>query len=125
MLLLTAKLERDNITPAFPFGFGLSYTAYTYSNLKLEQAQLESSDTLKLILEVSNTGTQLGEEVVQVYVSALGSRVERVKKELKAFARVALQVGETKTVKLEIPVLNLAYYDEAKEAFVVEEIESQ
>ena len=117
------KLERDSILPAFPFGFGLSYTRYRYSNLKLARNRLGSSDTLRINLDVSNIGAHAGEEVVQLYVSPIGSAVERAPKELKAFTRIALQPGETKTVHLDVPVSRLAYYDESKADFVVEPLE--
>lgn len=117
------KLERDGNPPAFPFGFGLSYTTYRYADLTVKQAQLTPDDTLAISLNVTNSGTQAGEEVVQVYVSALGSAVERAPKELKAFRRVALQPGETKVVDIEIPVERLAYYDETRSGFVVEPLE--
>jgi beta-glucosidase len=117
------KLEREGHTPAFPFGFGLSYTGYRYANLTLAQSQLEPSDTLPVSLEVSNTGAYAGEEVVQLYVSAIGSAVERAPKELKAFTRIALQPGETKTVQLRLPISRLAYYDESRADFVVEPLE--
>jgi beta-glucosidase len=117
------KLERDGNPPAFPFGFGLSYTGYRYENLRLSHSQLTAADTLQASLEVTNTGAVAGEEVVQLYVSALGSHVERAPKELKAFARVSLQPGETKKVSLSVPVSRLAYYDEALADFVVEPLE--
>ena len=117
------KLERDGNSPAFPFGFGLSYTSYRYANLKLAHNQLGPSETLKVSLDVSNTGAHAGEEVVQLYVSAIGSAVERAPKELKAFTRIALQPGETRTVQLSVPISRLAYYDETLADFVVEPLE--
>jgi beta-glucosidase len=117
------KLERESHTPAYPFGFGLSYTSYVYANLILTQTELVPSDTLSVSLEVTNTGDHAGEEVVQLYVSAIDSAVERAPKELKDFTRVALQPGETKTVQFTVPISRLAYYDESQEDFVVEPIE--
>jgi beta-glucosidase len=117
------KLERDGSAPAFPFGFGLSYTGYRYANLALDRGKLSPSETLKVSLDVSNTGAHAGEEVVQLYVSAIGSAVERAPKELKAFTRIALRPGETKTVQLSVPMSQLAYYDEAQADFVVEPLE--
>jgi beta-glucosidase len=117
------KLERDGNTPAFPFGFGLSYTSYRYANLRLARNQLGPSETLKVSLDVLNGGAYAGEEVVQLYVSAIGSAVERAPRELKAFTRIALQPGETKTVQLEVPISRLAYYNETRAEFVVEPIE--
>jgi beta-glucosidase len=117
------KLERDGNVPAFPFGFGLSYTSYRYANLTLAESVLGPTDTLHVSLDVSNTGAVAGEEVVQLYVSAIGSAVERAPKELKAFARVPLQRGETKTIELDVPIARLAYYDEDQAGFVVEPLE--
>lgn len=117
------KLERDGHTPAFPFGFGLSYTTYHYANLALTKNQLGPSETLQVSLDVSNSGAYAGEEVVQLYISAIGSAVERAPKELKAFTRIALQPGESKTVQLNVPISQLAYYDEILADFVVEPLE--
>jgi beta-glucosidase len=117
------KFERDGNTPAFPFGFGLSYTRYRYASLKLAQNQLGPSEILKVSLDVSNIGAHAGEEVVQLYISAIGSAVERAPKELKAFTRIALQPGGTKTVQLSVPIPRLAYYDETRADFVVEPLE--
>jgi beta-glucosidase len=117
------KLERDGHAPAFPFGFGLSYTRYQYANLTLDRGQLGPSGTLKVSLDVSNTGAHAGEEVVQLYVSAIGSAVERAPKELKAFARIALRPGETRTVQLSVSMSRLAYYNETRADFVVEPLE--
>lgn len=117
------KLARDGKSPAFPFGFGLNYTSYSYANLSLEKDQLTPVETLRVALDVTNTGAQAGDEVVQLYVSAIDSSVERAPQELKAFARVSLQPGETKRVELVVPVLQLAYYNEEQDNFVVELID--
>ncbi|MBN1439044.1 MAG: glycoside hydrolase family 3 C-terminal domain-containing protein [Anaerolineales bacterium] len=106
------KLERDGNPPAFPFGFGLSYTTFAYSNLRLSDAAPDAGGTLTAVVDVTNEGSMAGDTVVQIYASVPASRVERAPKELKAFRRVGLQPGETKTVRVEIPVKNLAYYDE-------------
>lgn len=115
------KLDRDGIEPAFPFGFGLSYTTFAYANLRLDQVQLHPGESLVAMVDVSNTGAVAGEEIVQLYVSALSSHVERASKELRAFARVALAPGETKSVRLAVPIADLAYWD-AKTGWVVEPI---
>ena len=106
------KLERDGAVPAFPFGFGLSYTAFEFSHLRLSETSLGVGDTLTATLDVTNCGSVAGDTVVQIYVAVPASRVERAPKELKAFKRVGLEPGETKTVHLDIPVKELAYYDE-------------
>jgi beta-glucosidase len=117
------KLEREAITPAFAFGFGLSYTSYRYENLKLSQTELTPTGILRVSIDVANIDATAGEEVVQVYASAIGSAVERPVKELKAFMRTAVQAGETKTVQIELPIARLAYYDKDRESFIVEAIE--
>ncbi len=116
------KLEKDQNTPAFPFGFGLSYTNYEYENLRLDKDIYKNSDTIAVTLDITNTGKVNGEEIVQVYISAVDSKVERAPKELKAFARIPVAAGETRTVTLDIPVSDIAYYDENTQEFVVEPI---
>ncbi len=110
------KLDRDGNKAAYPFGFGLSYTRFTYANLTAAQ----SGETLSFALEVTNAGPVAGDEIVQLYMSAPGEAVERAEKELKAFTRVSLAPGETKTVTLTVPVAKLAYFDEAADDFVIE-----
>ena len=116
------KMERDGASPAFPFGFGLSYTRFEYANLRLKKTELSASDLIEATVEVTNAGERAGEEVVQLYVAAIGSKVERAPKELKAFARVALGPGETRAVRLVAPVAELAYYDEGAADWVIEPI---
>jgi len=116
------KLERDGAAPAFPFGFGLSYTNFGYAGLRLASEELRAADTLEATVEVTNTGAVAGEEVVQLYVAAEGSKVERAPKELKAFERVALSPRETRTVRLSVPAAELAYFDPATSGWVVERI---
>ncbi len=110
------KLERDGNPAAYPFGFGLSYTTYAYSDLRLEQQQSSVTATVR----VTNTGRNAGEEIVQLYVSALDSAVERPVKELKAFARIALQPLESKRVSLNVLTSSLEYFDELLGEFILE-----
>ncbi len=105
------KLEHDSVAPAFPFGFGLSYTTFRLDDLRLEKSALGKQDTLAFSVKVANTGPVAGDTVVQAYLAAPHSKVERAPKELKAFRRVGLQPGESQTVHLEIPARDLAYYD--------------
>ena len=116
------KLDRDGARPAFPFGFGLSYTTFTYDALRVKDDLLSPGDTLVATVAVTNAGDVAGEEVVQLYVAVPASSVPRAPKELKAFARVALAPGQTRTVRLEVPVDDLAYYDEER-GWVVEPAE--
>ena len=118
-------LDDKALEPLFPFGFGLSYTEFKFGNLRLAEKEISKSGKLTVSVEVANAGKVAGEEVVQVYVGCLGSKVPRPKKELKAFARIKLDPGEKKTVSLEIPASDLAYYDVASSAWVVEPIEYQ
>ena len=115
-------LDRNGTAPRFPFGFGLSYTSYRYANLKLADPILPTGGTLRVTVDVSNTGARAGEEIVQLYVGYQGSRVDRPVKDLKAFAKVHLEAGETKTVPLQVPVKDLAFYDVAARAWEVEPI---
>ena len=106
--------------PLYPFGYGLSYTKYAYSNLRTSAAKFGSADTLIVSVDVTNTGTRAGEEVVQLYVKHLNSAVDRPLKQLCAFQRVAIDVGQTKTIKLSLPASRLAYWDVGQKAWIVE-----
>jgi beta-glucosidase len=115
-------LDRNLTDPRFPFGYGLSYTTYAYSNLTLSDTTVAPDGTLQVGVDVTNTGGVAGEEVVQLYVSYVGSSVDRPVRDLKGFARVELDPGETKTVSLTVRADDLAYYDVAAGAWVVEPI---
>ncbi len=116
-------MDREGKTPAFPFGFGLSYTTFAYNHLVLRAHRLAPDDILALSVRVANTGAMAGEEVVQVYTGCLNSRVHRPVKELKAFQRIALQPGEQKTLSFAIPLSRLAFYDADKARWAVEAAE--
>ncbi len=116
------KLLRDGNEPAFPFGFGLSYTTFACTNLRLARNTLTPGEAMEVTVDVSNTGKMAGDDVVQLYVSAIGSRVARAPRELKAFARLSLAPGETRSVRLSVPADALAYYDETT-GWVHEEID--
>lgn len=100
----------DN-SPLYPFGYGLSYTTFDYSNLKLSSNQINFNDTLKILVEVSNTGNYDGEEVVQLYIKDKVGTVTRPVKELKGFKKVALKKGEKKMVEFEISSNDLRFYN--------------
>lgn len=116
------KLARDGTSAAFPFGFGLSYTEWKHDNLRLAKTELSPADSLQVTVDIINTGSVAGDEVVQLYVSAHDSRVERAPRELKAFTRVSLAPGEKRSVSLSVPAADLAYYD-ASRGWIVEPIE--
>jgi beta-glucosidase len=106
--------------PLYPFGFGLSYTSFAYSNLRTSANSLPASGSILVKFDLKNTGNRAGEEVVQLYVKLLTSSVPRPLKELKAFKRLALQRGETRTVTFELKGEQLAYWDVSGHRFVVE-----
>jgi beta-glucosidase len=106
--------------PLYPFGFGLSYTTFQYSNLKTSAGKLDKNGELTVSVDIKNTGSRTGDEVVQLYVKHLKSKVSRPLEELKGFKRVTLNPGETQTVDIKLPASLLAYWDVAKKSFVVE-----
>ncbi|MCD4685769.1 MAG: glycoside hydrolase family 3 C-terminal domain-containing protein, partial [Anaerolineae bacterium] len=105
--------EAKDAPVQFPFGYGLSYTTFEYSNLTLDAAQITDTDNLTLTVDVTNTGTRAGKTVVQVYVHDRASTLARPVKELKGFAKVALEPGETKTVQFTLPPRAFQFYDPA------------
>ncbi|HEY3445458.1 MAG TPA: glycoside hydrolase family 3 N-terminal domain-containing protein [Myxococcales bacterium] len=113
-------LDRTGAVPRFPFGHGLGYAPFAFSNLAVSPATLAPDGRLTATVEVANTGLVAGAQVVQLYVSAKASKVERAVRELKAFARVELAAGEKKTATLEVDAADLAYWDLAAGRFVVE-----
>ena len=115
--------DREGQEPAYPFGFGLSYTTFGYSDLTLSAKEVRMNGTVTVTAVVTNTGRVSAEEVAQLYVSCRGQAVERPVRELKGFARVALEPGESVTVSMDIPVAELAYYDVSRGEWVVEEAE--
>ena len=107
-------------TPLFPFGFGLSYTSFHYSNLQTSAGEVAAGHDFSVRVDVKNTGTRAGDEVVQMYVSHLKSKVIRPAKELKGFERVTLQPGESKTVQFPLATEALAYWDDSHARWTVE-----
>jgi beta-glucosidase len=103
--------DKYGLEPLFPFGYGLSYTEFEYSNLELNQKKIGPGGTVRISVDVKNVGDRKGDEVVQLYVGYVGSRVDRPVKELKGFRRVGLQPGEAKTVTFELKPDELAYYN--------------
>lgn len=111
--------DKRRMTPLFPFGFGLSYTRFTYSNVTLSAPEAGENDTVTVSFDLTNSGECAGKEVVQLYVSAPQGEILREKQALKAFCKVALAAGETKRVTLALPIADLACYHPGLKAWVV------
>ena len=112
--------DKKNIEPLFPFGDGLSYTNFEYSDLKLSLDKMKANDTLQVSLTVTNAGKVDGAEVVQLYISDKQASVEREVKALKGFQRVSLQAGESKTITMKIDKSALSFYDVNGKKWVAE-----
>ena len=95
---------------AYPFGYGLSYTTFAYSNLRLDKEIMTDSDTLHVSFDITNTGSVAGKEIVQLYIRDLTGSTNRPLKELKGFEKVSLEPGETKTVTIELDYRSFAWY---------------
>jgi beta-glucosidase len=110
--------EKENRKPAFPFGFGLSYTTFEYDNIKVEVID----DKIIATVNVKNTGKVIGDEIVQLYIGYKDSQIERPNKLLKGFTRISLNPNETKNAKIEIPIERLAWYNPQSKSWEVEQI---
>jgi beta-glucosidase len=115
-------MDQEGHEPAFPFGFGLSYTTFAYSDLRLDAADVAADGTTQVSVAVTNTGGVAGDEVIQLYVGYEGSQVDRPVKELKGFSRVYLEPGQTRRVVLPLAARQVAYYDEQRSRWVIEPI---
>ena len=115
--------DKKNIDVAYPFGYGLSYTTYSYDNLQVEESSMSKEGTLKVSVDLSNQGEVAGEEIVQLYIGFKNSSVDRPVKLLRAFDKVLLRAGESKTVELEVSIKDLAWYDPEIKEWKIEEME--
>ncbi|UKT64939.1 glycoside hydrolase family 3 N-terminal domain-containing protein [Pedobacter mucosus] len=97
--------------PLYPFGFGLSYTNYSYANVQLDKVTIRDSESVKLSVQVTNTGEMDGDEIVQLYLNGSLSAVSKPVKELKGFQRISLKAGETKKVEFNLPPVTFKNYD--------------
>ncbi|WP_058308382.1 glycoside hydrolase family 3 C-terminal domain-containing protein [Gracilibacillus massiliensis] len=103
--------DTKDVKPLFPFGYGLSYTTFDYSELKVSQQEISDNDNVEVSVKVKNTGNIAGKEVVQLYVNDLESTVNRPLKELKGFEKIYLEPGEEKTVTFSLDKRAFAYYN--------------
>jgi beta-glucosidase len=115
--------DKKGWEPRYPFGHGLSYTTYAYANLSLDAAEAKADGVIRASVDVTNTGSRAGEEVVQLYVGFPSSRVDRPVKLLRGFERVPLAAGEARRVTIPVAVKDLAYYDVGAKAWMVERTE--
>ncbi len=102
----------ERVTPLYPFGHGLSYTTFDYQNLTIDKAQASAGESVSISLDVANTGSVAGDEVVQLYVCDEVASLPRPVKELKGYLRIRLNPGETKRLTFDLPVNMLAYPDQ-------------
>ena len=106
--------------PLYPFGHGLSYTTFTYANLRTSAESAGANDTVTVSVDVTNSGRRAGDEVVQMYVEHVGSTVERPIRDLRGYRRLTLEPGSTRTVTMRVPISSLAYWDANGHRWVVE-----
>lgn len=112
--------DTKGLPVVYPFGYGLSYTTFDYSNLNTDKKTYDQADTIQATFTLTNTGDREGAEVAQLYVSDPVCSVMRPVKELKGFKKVFLKPGESRRITLDIPVSSLAFYSEVQSQFVVE-----
>jgi len=112
--------DTKKIKPLFPFGYGLSYTTFEYGKISSDKKLYSENDIIKLSFTLKNTGKIDGAEAVQIYVSQPKASVLRPQKELKAFDKIQLKAGETKTVEIELKVKDLAYFNDKTHSWIVE-----
>lgn len=112
--------DTKNITPLFPFGYGLSYTTFQYGKAMVDKTKYTKNDVVKLSFTLTNSGKTKGAEVVQLYVQDKATKVLRPTKELKGFSKIKLEAGESKVVSMELPVSQWAFYDEAGKQWKIE-----
>jgi beta-glucosidase len=103
--------DTRDVEPLFPFGYGLSYTSFEYSELQVDKKQIKDDENITVTVKIKNTGSMLGKEVVQLYVRDVESTMSRPEKELKGFEKVSLHPGEEKTVTFELGKRAFAYYN--------------
>lgn len=117
--------EKEQKPVAYPFGFGLSYTTFEYSNLVIANSNLQVNDTLQVSVTIRNTGTRAGAEVAQLYIGFQNSPIDRPLKLLRGFDKIDLQPEEEKTIVFKLPIHEIAYYNPLSKDWEVEAMEYQ
>ncbi len=113
-------LDKQGSEPRYPFGYGLSYTRFSYSNLTLDRGECPPTGVVTAAFDVTNTGSRAGEEIAELYVGFGASKVDRPAKLLRGFEKLRLLPGETRRISLSVKVADLAYYDAASAGWIVE-----
>ena len=116
-------VDHDGATPRFPFGYGLSYTSFAYSSLRLSSAILDANGSVMITADVTNSGSVAGDEIAELYVTANDSAVERAVRDLKGFVRIHLEPHRTGTVRFTLRASDIGYYDVTRSAWTVEPID--
>jgi beta-glucosidase len=101
----------EKVTPLYPFGHGLSYTSFEYSDFSVKQKEVNSGESVDISLTIENVGNVAGEEIVQLYIHDEIASIPRPIKELKGYQRMMMEPGETKKITFHLPVDQLAFYD--------------
>ena len=113
-------IDKNNLTPTFPFGHGLSYTTYEYGEISMPKTLNLTNGKIEVKIPVTNTGDRDGKEIVQVYISQKNPKIDRPLKELKAFKKVGLKKGETKDVSFTLDPKSFSYFDSEKHEWITE-----
>lgn len=112
--------DKKKVAPLFPFGYGLSYTTFEYSDLKTTKAQIEVGEETQVEVTVKNSGTRAGKEIIQLYLQPLCSKYVRPEKELKAFTKIALEPGESRLVRFTLTEQDFRVYDNERQTWLVD-----
>jgi len=115
-------LDRNGVAPLFPFGFGLSYTTFQYTNLRITPTTLSPEGWVHVSADVTNSGTVAGDEVAQLYIGYQGSSVDRAVNDLKGFTRVHVEPGQTETAAFDVRAADLAFWDTSSSSWKIEPI---
>jgi beta-glucosidase len=112
--------DKHNIEPLFPFGYGLSYTTFEYSDLQISPIKVMQDDTVTVEVDIKNTGEVSGDEIVQLYIRDVEASVERESKSLRGFVRVSLDPGEKNTVTFKVKKTDLSFYGVKEKKWIAE-----
>ncbi|CAG8279779.1 unnamed protein product [Penicillium salamii] len=113
-------LDHRKIKPLFPFGFGLSYTTFEYSNIRLSSDHFSGDGQIEVEVDISNTGSREGKEAVQFYISQANPRLSRPPRELKGWDKVLVRPGETVTARAVLDKVSVSYWDDGLDKWVIE-----